>query len=141
MTTSHTPRLDRPAPAEDYPGRRGVAASSWHWPGRLHNGPPGSRLRHSPDVVYAPPAEPTKMYLDKGGRAANTEERQCLYAVLAATDLPQQRPNGYDEPAIVTSGGDFSAVAAPHRSRPDSTPYPARAVIDYLSPAPVRNDP
>lgn len=91
-------------------------------------------------IGYRCPAEPTKMYLDKGGRAANTEGRQCLCnALLAAVDLPQRRPHGYDEPAIVTSGDDLSAVAALIRSRPDAAPYPASAVIDYLSPAPVRD--
>lgn len=89
-------------------------------------------------IGYRCPAEPVKMYVDKGGRAANTEGRVCLCnALLAAAGLPQRRPHGYDEPAIVTSGDDFSAVAALLRSRPDGTPYPASAVIDYLSPAPA----
>jgi hypothetical protein len=78
----------------------------------------------------------------KGGRAANTEGRHCLCnALLAAADLPQRRPHGYDEPAIVTSGDDLSAVATLIRSRPDATPYPASAVIDYLSPTPQQTAP
>jgi len=88
-------------------------------------------------IGYRCPAEPIKMYVDKGGRAANTEGRVCLCnALLATAGLPQQRPHGYDEPAIVTSGDDFGAVAALIRSRPDEAPYPASAVIDYLSAAP-----
>jgi hypothetical protein len=76
------------------------------------------------------------MYLDrKGGREANTEGRRCLCnALLAAADLPQLRPHGYEEPAIVTAGDDFSAVAAIVRSRNDAEPYAASAVIDYLDP-------
>ena len=90
-------------------------------------------------IGYRCPAEPVKMYVDKGGRAANTEGRVCLCnALLATAGLPQRRPHGYDEPAIVTSGDDFSGVTALVRSRPDSTPYPASAVIDYLSAAPSR---
>jgi len=93
-------------------------------------------------IGYRCPAEPTKMYLDKGGRAPNTEGRHCLCnALLAAADLPQRRPHGYDEPAVVTSGDDLSVVAALMRSRPDRTPYPASAVIDYLSLAPVQHAP
>jgi NAD(P)H-dependent flavin oxidoreductase YrpB (nitropropane dioxygenase family) len=88
-------------------------------------------------IGYRCPAEPTKMYMAKGGRAANTEGRECLCnALLAAADLPQRRPHGYDEPAVVTSGDDFSAVTALIRSRPDATPYPASAVIDYLCASP-----
>lgn len=88
-------------------------------------------------IGYRCPAEPTKMYLDKGGRAANTEGRHCLCnALLAAADLPQRRPHGYDEPAVVTAGDDLSAVATLIRAQPDAMPYPASAVIDYLSPAP-----
>jgi NAD(P)H-dependent flavin oxidoreductase YrpB (nitropropane dioxygenase family) len=88
-------------------------------------------------IGYRCPAEPIKMYVDKGGRAANTEGRVCLCnALLATAGLPQERPHGYDEPAIVTSGDDFGAVAALIRSRADEAPYPASAVIDYLSAAP-----
>jgi len=88
-------------------------------------------------IGYRCPAEPTKMYVAKGGRAANTDGRECLCnALLAAADLPQRRPHGYDEPAVVTSGDDFSAVTALLRSRPDATPYPASAVIDYLCAVP-----
>jgi NAD(P)H-dependent flavin oxidoreductase YrpB (nitropropane dioxygenase family) len=91
------------------------------------------------NIGYRCPAEPTKMYLSKGGRVANTEGRECLCnALLAAADMPQRRAHGYDEPAVVTSGDDLSGVAALIRSRPDATPYPASAVIDYLCPAPVQ---
>ncbi len=67
----------------------------------------------SGEIDYRCPAEPAAMYARKGGRAANAEGRRCLCnALLAAADLPQVRPNGYVEPPIVTSGEDFSAVAA-----------------------------
>lgn len=88
-------------------------------------------------IGYRCPAEPRRMYLEhKGGREANIEGRRCLCnALLAAVDLPQQRPHGYEEPAIVTAGDDFSAVTALVRSQTDAAPYPARAVIAYLDPA------
>ena len=68
----------------------------------------------------------------KGGRAANAEGRRCLCnALLAAADLPQVRPNGYVEPPIVTSGEDFSAVAA--LSGPGTGgSYSANDVIGHL---------
>jgi NAD(P)H-dependent flavin oxidoreductase YrpB (nitropropane dioxygenase family) len=90
-------------------------------------------------IGYRCPAEPTRVYVErKGGREANADGRRCLCnALLAAADLPQRRPHGYEEPAIVTAGNDFSAVATLVRSRPDAAPYPASAVIDYLNPAQV----
>ena len=47
------------------------------------------------DIDYRCPAEPLAMYTRKGGRAQNAEGRRCLCnALLAAADLPQQRPDG-----------------------------------------------
>ena len=88
------------------------------------------------DIGYRCPAEPAAQYVGrKGGREANTEGRQCLCnALMSAAGLPQQRPHDYEEPALVTAGADFTAVASIARSRPDDLPYPADAVIDYLLP-------
>ncbi len=85
-------------------------------------------------IGYRCPAEPTAIYIGrKGGREANTEGRVCLCnALLSAAAVPQQRPRGYSEPAIVTAGNDFSAVTEIATARNDATPYPAQAVIDYL---------
>lgn len=86
-------------------------------------------------IGYRCPAEPTTSYVrHKGGRTANTEGRACLCnALMASAGLPQQRPHDYEEPPIVTAGNDFSAVAALVRARPGQLPYPAQAVIDYLT--------
>ncbi len=85
------------------------------------------------DIDYRCPAEPLAVYTRKGGRAQNSEGRQCLCnALLAAADLPQQRPDGSTEPAIVTSGDDFQAVLALASNGSDGGPYPAHAVVDYL---------
>ena len=82
-------------------------------------------------IDYRCPAEPEATYHRKGGREANTEGRQCLCnGLLATAGLPQRRPHGYAEPAIVTAGDDFRAVAALAGS--PAVPYPARAVVDYL---------
>jgi NAD(P)H-dependent flavin oxidoreductase YrpB (nitropropane dioxygenase family) len=85
------------------------------------------------EVDYRCPAEPTRVYLSrKGGRPANTEGRRCLCnALLATAGLPQQRPNGYIEPALVTAGDDFTAVAELSAARPDA-PYTAADVVDHL---------
>lgn len=85
------------------------------------------------DIDYRCPAEPLAMYTRKGGRAANAEGRKCLCnALLAAADLPQQRPDGSTEPAIVTSGDDFRAVHALASNGSGGGPYPARKVVEHL---------
>lgn len=86
-------------------------------------------------IGYRCPAEPQGTYVaHKGGRAANTEGRACLCnALMSAAGLPQQRPHDYVEPPIVTAGNDFTAVAVLARARPHDLPYPAQAVIDYLT--------
>ena len=90
-------------------------------------------------IGYRCPAEPTRVYIEhKGGRAANAEGRRCLCnALLATAGLPQHRPNGNEEPPLITAGSDFTAVAALIAELPaDQAVYPARAVIDYLRRAP-----
>jgi NAD(P)H-dependent flavin oxidoreductase YrpB (nitropropane dioxygenase family) len=57
------------------------------------------------------PAEPVDMFVAKGGREKNTEGRVCLCnALLAAAGYAQIRPDGYEEPSVVTLGEDLSAV-------------------------------
>lgn len=91
--------------------------------------------REDGDIGYRCPAEPPSVYVKhKGGREANTVDRVCLCnALMAAAGLPQQRPHDYVEPPIVTGGNDFSAVVALGQAQPGGRPYPARAVIDYLT--------
>lgn len=93
-------------------------------------------------IGYRCPAEPAASYVNhKGGRLANTDGRQCLCnALMAAGGLAQVRPHAYEEPPIVTSGSDFSAVAALARAHRHDLPYPAQAVIDYLIAGPLSAD-
>jgi hypothetical protein len=84
-------------------------------------------------VSYRCPAEPVAMYVGRrGGREANTVGRRCLCnALLATAGLPQQRPDGYTEPPIVTSGTDFTGVR--HLlSTVDGGGYSARDAVAYL---------
>jgi NAD(P)H-dependent flavin oxidoreductase YrpB (nitropropane dioxygenase family) len=85
-------------------------------------------------IDYRCPAEPLAVYTGrKGGRAANAEGRRCLCnALLAAAGIPQIR-RGVAEPAIITSGDDFTAVAALMRALPSGQEmYHAVAVIQFM---------
>jgi NAD(P)H-dependent flavin oxidoreductase YrpB (nitropropane dioxygenase family) len=83
-------------------------------------------------VGYRCPSEPVAMYVDRrGGRADNTVGRRCLCnALLATAGLPQQRPDGYTEPAIVTMGTDFTG--ARHLLATLGNRYTARDAVAYL---------
>ncbi|MBE1497584.1 NAD(P)H-dependent flavin oxidoreductase YrpB (nitropropane dioxygenase family) [Amycolatopsis lexingtonensis] len=85
-------------------------------------------------IGYRCPSEPTAVYQRHGGRPANTVGRRCLCnALLATADFAQQRPSGYTEPAIVTTGADYTAVHDLIAQLPagDRT-YTAQAVVSYL---------
>ncbi len=89
--------------------------------------------KESGAIDYRCPAEPLAVYQRKGGRAANAEGRKCLCnALMAAADLPQRRPDGSVEPAIVTSGDDFRAVIALASTVSEGAPYPASSVVELL---------
>jgi hypothetical protein len=83
-------------------------------------------------VGYRCPSEPVAIYVDRrGGRADNTVGRRCLCnALLATAGLPQQRPDGYTEPAIVTMGTDFTG--ARHLLSALGNRYAARDAVAYL---------
>ncbi len=86
-------------------------------------------------VDYRCPAEPVKVYIGrKGGREVNTEGRKCLCnALLAAAGMPQRRPRGAVEPAIITSGDDFSGVRILSAAKPaEQDFYTAAEVVEYL---------
>lgn len=60
---------------------------------------------------YRCPAEPVDAFVAKGGRVQNTCGRVCLCnALLAAARVPQTRPDGYEEPAVVTLGEDLDSA-------------------------------
>lgn len=85
-------------------------------------------------VDYRCPAEPTDIYIRrKGGREANTDGRTCLCnALLASAGLPQQRPRGYVEPALVTAGSDFTSVGHLMAGAADGMTYSAGDVVRFL---------
>jgi hypothetical protein len=74
------------------------------------------------------------MYVDRrGGRQANTAGRRCLCnALLATAGLPQQRPDGYTEPPIVTAGTDLAGVRHLLSTAGDGATYTARDAVAYL---------
>ena len=64
-------------------------------------------------VGYRCPAEPPQTYVRKGGRQGDTIGRRCLCNGLVATvGMAQVRDDGYEEPPILTSGDDLSAIDA-----------------------------
>lgn len=59
-------------------------------------------------VGYRCPGEPEDAYVRKGGDLADTVGRMCLCNSLTADiGLGQTRPDGYQEPDLVTLGGDL----------------------------------
>jgi NAD(P)H-dependent flavin oxidoreductase YrpB (nitropropane dioxygenase family) len=85
-------------------------------------------------IGYRCPAEPVATYVDRrGGRVDNTTGRRCLCnALLATAGLPQQRPAGYTEPPIVTTGTDFTGVRDLLSRAGDGETYTAHDAIAYL---------
>jgi len=85
-------------------------------------------------IGYRCPSEPVAVYERHGGRAANTAGRVCLCnALLATAGLAQQRPGGHAEPAIVTTGTDYTAVRDLIARLPAGQhTYTAHDVITYL---------
>ena len=60
-------------------------------------------------VGYRCPGEPVAVYQRKGGDLADTVGRRCLCNALTAdVGLGQTRPDGYQEPGLVTLGSDLS---------------------------------
>ncbi len=80
---------------------------------------------------YRCPAEPIDQYMNKAGALNDTVGRMCLCNNLgAAAGFPQQRSDGYIEPALVTSGDELVHLDV---LLPDSkTHYSAANVIDFL---------
>jgi NAD(P)H-dependent flavin oxidoreductase YrpB (nitropropane dioxygenase family) len=82
-------------------------------------------------VGYRCPAEPVDDYVAKGGDPGDTVGRRCLCnGLVAAIDLRQRQPSGYDELPLVTAGDDL-----PHLTRllaDGRTSYTAADVIDHI---------
>ncbi len=70
-------------------------------------------------VGYRCPAEPVDVYVRKGGAVEDTEGRLCLCNGLTATvGLGQRRPDGTEEPPLVTFGADLAGAEALARLHP-----------------------
>jgi len=83
------------------------------------------------NLAYRCPAEPVDDYVRKGGDAADTVGRKCLCnALLADVGLGQVRAAGATEPALLTSGDDFSSVA--HLLGGAGPTYTAADAVAYL---------
>ena len=71
-------------------------------------------------IDYRCAAEPTDMFIKKGGDVEELRGRECLCNGLTANvGLGQHRRNGYDEPPIVTLGSDMESVRALLRIYPE----------------------
>jgi len=94
-------------------------------------------LRHmykKPDgsVGYRCPAEPEKVYIQKGGKPKDTRNRKCLCnALLSNIGLSQPRENKDDmEKILVTVGDNISSIVNFITSENDT--YTAEDVLKYL---------
>jgi nitronate monooxygenase len=84
-------------------------------------------------IGYRCAAEPVDAYVEKGGKAEETEGRRCLCnALMANVGHAQVREEGRLEPPLLTSGDDLAGIAAFLRGR---TRYTAGDVLDYLTQA------
>jgi NAD(P)H-dependent flavin oxidoreductase YrpB (nitropropane dioxygenase family) len=85
-------------------------------------------------VGHRCPAEPVDEYVRKGGTIDDTVGSRCLCNGLVATiGLGQRRPDGYQEPPLVTLGQDLSVLA--HLTR-HSNDYTAVDVVRHLLTSP-----
>jgi nitronate monooxygenase len=82
-------------------------------------------------VGYRCPSEPEKNFLAKGGSMEATIGKRCLCNGLLATVGLGQTRDGVAEPALVTSGDDFSFLS--HVTGGEDVDYGAADVIAYLT--------
>jgi nitronate monooxygenase len=81
-------------------------------------------------VDYRCAAEPVADYVRKGGKIEDTVGRKCLCNALTANiGQAQPRPGTNDEPTLITSGDDLTAIA---RFLEGRETYSAGTVLDYL---------
>ncbi len=87
--------------------------------------------RPDSSVGYRCPAEPTHMYLRKGGELADTVGRKCLCNSLTANiGLGQTRKTGYVEAPLVTLGGGLDGLAEMLDHSPDG--WSAAEAVGWL---------
>jgi NAD(P)H-dependent flavin oxidoreductase YrpB (nitropropane dioxygenase family) len=91
-------------------------------------------LKSDGTLDYRCPAEPIGDYVRKGGKADDAVGRKCLCNGLVANlGLGQRRPDGYEEPPLLTAGDDLECLK-PFIS-PDRLSYHAKDVICAIMPA------
>ncbi|MBR8745127.1 nitronate monooxygenase [Nocardiopsis sp. MG754419] len=82
-------------------------------------------------VGYRCPAEPVDVYVHKGGRPEDAQDRRCLCNALTANvGLAQHRPGGYVEPPLLTLGQDLDFL--PELLRHAGDDFAAADVVRYL---------
>ncbi len=82
-------------------------------------------------VGYRCPAEPGDAYTKKGGDEADLAGRLCLCnGLTAAVGFPQKRPDGSEEPPLLTLGADLGAAHELLKRYPDG--WSAAQVVDWL---------
>lgn len=86
----------------------------------------------SPGIVgYRCSAEPTHVFLRKGGSEADALGRKCLCnGLMANIGLEQTRGTGYTEPPLLTLGADLSGVREMLKEFPDG--WSAIDAVDHL---------
>lgn len=82
-------------------------------------------------IGYRCPAEPVEDYVRKGGKHEDTIGRKCLCnALVTNIGLGQRRPDGYEEPALLTAGDDMDCLRQFITNQRPS--YGARDVIEAI---------
>jgi NAD(P)H-dependent flavin oxidoreductase YrpB (nitropropane dioxygenase family) len=86
----------------------------------------------TPGVVgYRCPSEPVHMYIKKKGEESETVGRKCLCnGLMASIGLGQIRPDGYEEPRLVTMGSDLSGAKELIKKYPHG--WTATQAIEYM---------
>lgn len=82
-------------------------------------------------VAWRCPAEPTNVFVSKGGNVSDTAGRKCVCnALVASVGHPQIRAGKYLESGLVTSGDDLPSVK--QFLRPNAVSYTAADVLSEL---------
>ncbi|MEY3407556.1 MAG: hypothetical protein RL038_617 [Actinomycetota bacterium] len=80
---------------------------------------------------YRCPAEPTDVWIRKGGEPEAAENRKCLCnGLMAAVDLGQTRPDGFVEQPLLTLGSDLAGAKQLIQIHPDG--WDAPTAVKYL---------
>ncbi|MBK1792301.1 nitronate monooxygenase [Persicirhabdus sediminis] len=87
-------------------------------------------LKDDGNLGYRCPAEPVKDFVRKGGTEEGTNCKQCLCNGLMGTIGHGQVRDFGEEPAIVTTGEDFSVIKK--LIEPGKLVYHASDVVDYF---------